>query len=615
MSILNLDVRCSPFAASPLIYAFSIGLLMLFCMKINAQSESKNVPQEWRTFAEQTDYRKTPRYAETIEYAQKLDKASDLIAYQSFGKSGEGRDLPLLIAAENKDFTPERAKKSGKAIILIQACIHAGESDGKDAGLALLRDIAITKTRRDLLKDVVILFVPIYNVDGHENFNAFNRINQNGPDEMGFRATTAGLNLNRDYMKADAPETRAFLKLWNTWKPDFFVDCHVTDGADFQYNLTYEFAHFQESPPSITAWMREHFDGKIVPRVEKEGNLLTHYVEFAGREVTGGVATFIATPRFATGYTPLRNRAGLLIETHMLKPYQSRVRGTYDVLRYTIEEINQSKTSLFEANRKADGETVERGKTYDANRRFPLRVSVTEKSEPLAFKGIEYKLEDSDVSGTKRIVYGTKPLNITIPKFDEGKVTQSVAPPLYYIVPPQWKGAIAVLEAHGIAFQRTTKPLKIEVESYKFSEVKFAPASFENRVTVSFKTNPIVETREFPAGSILVPTAQEAANVAIHLLEPNSPDSLVYWGFFNAIFEQKEYGEGYVLEKLAREMLAKDANLKREFEEKLKDETFAKNPRARLTFFYERSPYYLNQRINFYPVGRVTTKLNVKDLK
>ena len=587
-----------------------ICLIFSNSMKINAQSESANVPKDWQTSAEQTDYQKTPRYAETIDYARKLDKASDLIAYQSFGASGEGRDLPLLIAAENKDFTPEKAKKSGKAIILIQACIHAGESDGKDAGLALLRDIAITKTRADLLKDAIILFVPIYNVDGHENFNAYNRINQNGPDEMGFRATTAGLNLNRDYMKADAPETRAFLKLWNQWKPDFFIDCHVTDGADFQYNVTYEFAHFQESPAPITAWMFEHFDKNIVRQVESEGNLLTHYVEFAGREVTGGVTTFIATPRFATGYTPLRNRAGLLIETHMLKPYKSRVRGTYDVLRYTIEEIGENKASLFDANRKADAETVERGKTYDADRQFPLRIEVTEKSAPFAFKGIEYKLEDSEISGTKRIIYSTKPLNITIPKFDTAKISDSIAPPLYYIVPPQWKDAIEVLQAHDIQFQRTTKPLKIEVESYKFSEVKFAPASFENRVTVSFKVIPITETREFPAGSIIIPTAQTAANVAIHLLEPMSPDSFIYWGFFNAIFEQKEYGEGYVLEKLAREMLAKDANLRKEFEAKLKDETFAKNPRARLNFFYERSPYFLNQRVGFYPVGRITTRLS-----
>ena len=591
----------------------STGILLLlifsFFMNTKAQSESKNVPQDWLTFAEQTEYRKTPRYAETVAFSQKLDKASDQIVYQSFGKSGEGRDLPLLIAATDKTFTPDAARRKGKAIVLIQACIHAGESDGKDAGLALLRDVAITKTRADLLKDVVILFVPIYNTDGHENFNAYNRINQNGPDEMGFRATTAGLNLNRDYMKADAPETRAFLKLWNAWKPDFFIDCHVTDGADFRYNVTYEYAHFQEVSPLVKNWMDEHFDGNVVPKVEKEGNLLTHYVEFAGREVSRGIATFIATPRFATGYVPLRNRAGLLIETHMLKPYKSRVRGTYDILRYTIEEIGANKNSLFETNRKADAETIERGKTFDANRQFPLRVTTTDKSAPFAFKGIEYRTEDSEISGAKRIIYGTKPLDMTIPKFDEGKISVAVAPPLYYIVPPQWRDVIEVLQMHGVEFQTLTKPLKTEVESYRFSDVKFAPASFESRVTVSFKANPIKETREFPAGSILIPTAQTAANVAIHLLEPNSPDSFVYWGFFNAMFEQKEYGEGYVLEKLAREMLAKNPELKKEFEEKLNDEKFAKSPPARLNFFYERSPYFINQRVGFYPVGRIATKL------
>ncbi|MDQ3129770.1 MAG: M14 family metallopeptidase, partial [Acidobacteriota bacterium] len=288
-------------------------------MIANAQSESPNVPKDWQTLAEQTEYRKSWNYADTIGFARKLDDASDKIVYKSFGKSGENRDLPLLIAANDKTFTPADARKKGKAVILIQAGIHSGEIDGKDAGFALFRDIAVTKSRAGLLKDAVLLFVPIYNVDGHELSSPYHRINQNGPDETGWRATSAGLNLNRDYMKADAPETRAFLKLWNEWKPDFFFDLHVTDGADFQYNVTYEYAHFSEVSPFIKNWMDEYFDGKIVGEVEKEGNLLTHYLEFGGREVTSGIFTFIATPRFATGYAAIRNRPGLLIETHSLK--------------------------------------------------------------------------------------------------------------------------------------------------------------------------------------------------------------------------------------------------------------------------------------------------------
>ena len=590
-------------------FAALITLLLVSAISIFSQSESPNIPVAWQTTAERTDYQKTSRYDEAIAYAQKLAAASPLIRYRAIGKSGEGRDVPLLIAASGLAFTPEIARRQGKAVVFIQAGIHAGEIDGKDAGLALFRDIAITKTRLDLLKNVVIIFVPIYNVDGHENFNAFMRINQNGPDEMGFRANSNNLNLNRDYMKADAPETRAWLKLWNEWRPDLFIDCHVTDGADFQYNVTYEYAHFQEMHPAIKSWMDEHFDGNVVPRVEKEGNLLTHYVEFAGREVTGGIATFIATPKYATGYTPLRNRAGLLIETHVYKSYKSRVRGTYDVLRYAIDEVGREKASLFVANVTADTQTVESGKTYDPKRQFPLALSTTNKSTPMAFKGVEYKMEDSAISGGKRIVYGTAPLNVTIPRFDEGKVDRSVAPPLYYIVPPQYKDVIDVLKLHGIKFELLKKPMEIEVESYQLTEPKWATTPFENRITLSCKPVPTKEKRTYAAGSVLVPMAQEAAAVAIHLLEPAGPDSFVYWGFFNSVFEQKEGGEGYVVEKLAREMLAKDPALQDEFNRRLLDPAFARSPQARLRFFYERSPYFINQKVGVYPVGRITERM------
>lgn len=583
-------------------------LLILFCVvsfNSYSQSESANVPADWRTTAEATGYRKTSTYAEAIAYSKRLVTASKWIQYRSIGKSGENRDIPLLIASNGKEFTPAAARKAGKAVIFIQAGIHAGEIDGKDAGLALLRDIAVTKTRKELLDNAIILFIPIYNVDGHENRDAYKRINQNGPDEMGFRANATNLNLNRDYMKADAPETRAWLALWNEWKPDLFIDCHVTDGADFQYNVTYEYAHFQEVSPHIKNWMDQHFDGRVVAKVESEGNLLTHYVEFAGREVTGGIATFIATPRYATGYTAIRNRPGLLIETHSLKPYKSRVRGTYDILRYTVEEAGRERASLFDANKKADAETIGRGEKYNSRTQFPLRVTVSEKATPINFKGLEYRIEDSDISGGKRIVYSSKPVDYTIPRYDDGKVTASVTPPIYYIIPPQWRSVIEVLQLHGIQFERLLNPETHEVESYRFTEPKWAVSSFENRITLTAKKTLVKEKRIYPAGSILIPMSQEGANVAIHLLEPDSPDSLLYWGFFNSVFEQKEYGEGYMIEKIAPELLATDPGLKREFEEKLKDPEFAKSPFARQRFFYERSPYFTGQKVGVYPVGRI----------
>ncbi|MEP7075136.1 MAG: peptidase M14, partial [Acidobacteriota bacterium] len=296
-------------------------------------------------------------------------------------------------------------------------------------------------------------------------------------------------------------------------------------------------------------------------------------------------------------------------ETHSLKPYRSRVRGTYDTLRYTIEEIAAAKATLFDANKKADEETIERGRTYDPNRKYPLTLDVTDKSTPMAFKGVEYKIEDSAISGGKMITYGTAPLNITIPRFDEGKVVTSIDPPLAYIVPAEWVDVINVLRIHGVKFDTLKTPLTLEFESYRLTDPKWATTSFEGRISVTCKQNRVRETRIFAAGSVIVPMAQEAANVAIHLLEPSDPDSLLAWGFFDAIFEQKEYGEGYVVEKLARQMLARDPALQKLFDEKLKDPAIAKNPRARLQFFYERSPYFVNQKVGVYPVGRILKPL------
>src|SRR6185436_5794140 len=182
-----------------LLLTVALTLLLLFHIHAMSQDQHSAIPSDWLTHAEKTDYRETPRYDETIEYAKRLDQASPLLKFQTFGRSGEGRELPLLIATEGGTFTPEAARHAGKAVILIQACIHAGEPDGKDAGLALLRDIAITKTHPELLKNLVVLFIPIYNTDGHERVSPYNRINQDGPAEMGWRTTSTYQNLNRDY--------------------------------------------------------------------------------------------------------------------------------------------------------------------------------------------------------------------------------------------------------------------------------------------------------------------------------------------------------------------------------------------------------------------------------
>ena len=596
----------------------TLTLAVCFVVALNTDAKAQlpppPVPPEWQTHAEKTNYRETPNYEDTIAYCRKLAAASPLIRYTEFGRSGEGRPLPLVVAAAGEHFTPQAARRAGKVVVLIQANIHAGETDGKDAGLALLRDMVITKTRPGLLDRVTLLFIPIYNTDGHELRSPYNRINQNGPAEMGWRGNANNLNLNRDYLKADAPETRAWLRLWNEWNPDLFLDCHVTDGADFRYHVTYQYEGHENVPQPLRDWMKAAFDGRIVPAAEAAGYLFHTYLVFRdNRDPTGkGVEGFIASPRFATGYVPIRNRPALLIETHMLKEHRLRVRGTYDLLKAALEDVNRDPESLLKMVRAADEQVIADGATYDPARKVALKVDFTDKSVPLTLKAVEFRREMSDISGAVRVVYGDQPLDLTVPFFNEARASISITPPLYYLVPPQWTAVVEVLAAHGLRLQKLTEPLTLEVESYRFSDVKWAASSFEGRLLVSQKNQLVTERRTYPAGTVVVPLAQSGGRVAMHLLEPDAPDSFVAWGFFNPIFEQKEGGEDYVLEKLARDMLAKDENLRKEFERRLLDDPqFAASARERLRFFYLRSPYW-DRRMNLYPVGRVTTKFTAR---
>jgi hypothetical protein len=575
-------------------------------------TQNPQIPPTWRTHAEIANYQQTPRYRETLDYCQRLAEASPLIRYESFGKSGEGREMPLLIGAADEAFTPETAREPGKAVVLIQACIHSGEPDGKDAGLALLRDIAITRIHPNLLNRVVLLFIPIYNVDGHERVSPYNRINQNGPVEMGWRGTTTNQNLNRDYMKADTPETRAWLALWNRWNPDLFIDCHVTDGADYGSVITYHFEHHAGIADSVLEWEREVVQGRVAPATEAAGSVTSWYLEFIdNRDLTLGMRDFNGSPRFSTGYVPLRNRPAILIETHMLKDYRARVVGTYDFLRFAISEVNDNPDRLINAGTLADENTVSWGRVYDHTRQFPLRFELTDYGRPFFLRAIESKTAMSEISGAPWVEFGTEPLDLTVPMRDTFRVTRAVSPPLAYIVPPQWREVIQNLSYHGLKLQRTIETAEIEVESYRFQDVQWAGAPFEGRFLTTVTVEPTVERRVFPAGSIVVPLSQALAKVAISLLEPEAPDSLIVWSFFSAIFEEKEYGEDYILEKLAREMIADQPEVAEEFQKRLADPAFASDPRRRLEFFYRRSPYW-DPYLNLYPVCRITAGLDLK---
>jgi zinc carboxypeptidase len=567
---------------------------------------------DWQTPAEKTKYRFTPDYAETIAFAQQLATASPSIEYRTFGRSGQGRELPLLIASETGTFTPADAKAQNKAVVLIQACIHSGEPDGKDAGFALLRDVAIAKTAAGILTNTVLLFIPIYNTDGHERSSPYNRINQLGPEVMGWRATSTYQNLNRDYMKADTPETRAWLQLWNEWQPDLFIDCHVTDGADYRCNITYHHEHHAGVDDAVLAWERDVFGRRVVAATEAAGSVISWYLEFIdNRNLELGTRDFNGSPRFSTGYVPLRNRPGILIETHMLKSYRSRVLGTYAFLRAALTEVNNDVEGLLSVGREADARTASVGQSYEPNHLYPLNFELTDEQTPFALKAFQYETTHSDISGDLRVVYDQEPLDLTVPMYDTFRVTAAVAPPLAYIVPVQWTAVIEVLKAHGLETKTLSEWASIEVESYRFTNVQWPGEPFEGRHMPRYDVERVTQKREFPAGSLVVPVAQRLGKVVLNLLEPQAPDSFARWGFFNAIFEEKEYAEHYILETLAREMLAADAKLANEFENLIAtDPEFAASPAQRLRFFYRRSPYW-DPQLNLYPVGRIITVLDL----
>ena len=553
----------------------------------------------WQTPYEASGFLETPRYRETIDYLKRLEKGSPWIRVTSFGTSGEGRDLVLAIASNDRAFDPRAARKTGKAIVLLQAGIHAGEIDGKDAGLMLFRDMAITRSRAALLDGAIVLFMPMYNVDGHERFGPYNRTNQNGPKEMGWRTTARNLNLNRDYLKADAPETRAWLKVYTTWYPDMLLDAHVTDGADYRPVMTYAVETGPNAAKPIADWMQRAIVGRAVPAIEAGGTTISPYIQLVDdTDPKAGLTAGPATPRFSTGYTVLQNRPAFLLETHMLKDYKSRVDATYATVAALVEETGRDRKALRDAIRSAEEAASRPGKT-------PLAYRTTEATRPVTLRGVSYTREPSAISGGMIVRYGKEPLDLSVPMRDQAEVALEVERPRAYLVPPQWTDAIAVLKAHGLRLQRLTAPLTTAVEGYTLSEPKWQEAPFEGRHPVTCKAERVKAVpRVFPAGTVVVPMDQPGSAVAVNLLEPLGPDSFVSWGFFDAVFEQKEYAEPYVVEPMARAMMAKDPALKAEFEKALADKEFAASPAKRLDFFFRRSPWFENP--GTYPVGLVT---------
>ena len=568
---------------------------------------------EWATFYELSGNKETPHYRETMNYCKRLEMNSKWVHLTSFGKSAEGRDLPLMIIDNQGLSDPKALHASGKLVVLIQACIHPGESEGKDAGLMLIRDLVIGKKYPGLLDHVSILFIPIFNVDGHERFGPYNRINQNGPQEMGWRVTANNLNLNRDYLKADAPEMQAWLKMFNTWMPDFFIDTHTTDGADYQYVLTYQMELYGDMDPGLTEWSKNTFLKSWSAQLEKAGYPVFPYIEFRNwHDPESGIEISIGPPMLSQVYTSLRIRPGLLLETHMLKPYEQRVSATFEALKISIGILGQESANLKRRIRQADENVA--GQEF-RNTGFPLRFETLNDSIMVNFLGIEYQKVKSEITGDDYYQYDKTKSTFRIPYFDKTKPILFATLPEAYIIPVEWKTMLDRLELHGITVKRLARDTTLTITTWKFSNPKWQASPYEGRhLLTGFESNEISISRDFPAGSAIVDMAQPGAKIIAHLLEPKGNGSFLYWGFFDAIFEQKEYAENYVMEVMAVQMISENPSMKAEFEKKKAEDTvFAKNPNAILNWFYSKTPYWDNRK-DIYPVGKIFDRKSVDGL-
>lgn len=545
----------------------------------------------WVTPAELTDLTATPDYAQTISYLKKLVESSPLFRLEVIGQSPQGRDIYLLKASTQ----PDLVGKSGRPTLLVQAGIHSGEIDGKDAGLMLLRDIA-HGNKSDLLAQVDFLFIPVLSVDAHERRGEFNRMNQRGPAQQGWRSNASNLNLNRDYAKADSLEMRALLKVLNQYQPDLYMDVHVTDGEDYQYDITYGFNEpFASLSPNGASWLAQVYRPYLDRQLSRQGHIPGPLVfGLDSMDFSKGLSGSTSTPRFSNGYGDVRHLPTILVENHSLKPYKQRVLGTYVLLEQTLKLLQEQ------------GKALQLAKKADENFRPQQQVllfKAAEQPDLINFKGISYEIAQSDISKSAYVKWtGQAKDYVDFPVYWEKVPAIETEVPAAYWIPPQYQDVIQRLEIHGVKMSRLTTTKTMELQQLVAAKPEFASKSFEGRVGVSATFTPQWRQMELVPGSVRVSTDQPLGALAVALLQPQAPDSFFSWGFFHGMFERTEYFETYAIIPWIEQQLVADPKLKQQFDEAVKaDAKLQTDGQARLSWFYQRSPFY-DQAYLKYPI-------------
>lgn len=575
----------------------------------------------WITPTEKSDFVTTPTYDETVSWLYKLSDASPLLSIISIGQSPEGRPIIMVIASSEKKVTAADLKKSTKPLLLVQAGIHSGEIDGKDAGMMLLRDIAFG-SKKQLLEKVNFLFIPILNVDGHERSSSYNRPNQRGPINMGWRANAQNLNLNRDYTKIDTKEIRAVINVINQYDPLLYMDIHVTDGADYQYDITFGGLDGMGYSTAISNWLSKNYKPKADKDLAANGHIPGQLL-FAtnNRDFSQGNSLEPLGPRIADEYGDLRHTASILIENHSLKPFKQRVLGTYVLLESTLSILATEGTSLKEStlSDRAKRATTLATKfkvpqmnsavSFENQSKVKLNENQVAPPDSLKLLGIESKIVTSNVTNADYVEWTGTPVTVNIANYKATEPVDFITRPKGYYIPVSCSEVIHRLKLHGILMEVLQQPREVTVEMYRIQDAKFQNENgsvlpFEGHIQVAGTPIPEMRTEVFPKGSVYITTDQTLGDLAMILLEPKSADSFLSWGFFNTIFQRTEYIEPYVMEPTMTKMLADSDELKKEFEaKKATNATFAKDPNAIYTWFYSKTKYY-DQKYLLYPVGR-----------
>lgn len=538
----------------------------------------------------------SPDYVDTRAWFDRLEAASPWIRIEVFGTSPEGRPIYAVIASKDgASFDP------GKPVLLAQAGIHPGEIDGKDAGMMLLRDICFYG-KDGLLDGANLILAPILSVDGHERASRYSRPNQRGPRIQGWRNTATNQNLNRDYMKLDQPEMQAARGLLNKYRPDLYVDIHVTDGLDYQYDLTYGYNGEERSwsrSPAIAIWLDEVFKPAMNGALEAEGHIPGELVfGLDDQDPKAGLSDGGLGERFSNGWGAAAHVPTILIENHSLKPHAQRVLATYVFLETALTLLAAQGAGLRAA---ITADRALRPAEIPAN-----FVQAKAHARMRSFKGIRYDTYESAASGRREIRWlgEADPELWSLPHF-LSEPTLTLARPKAYWVPGYRKDLIERLALHGVAMEAISAPKTVSVEMLRLAKPEIASQAAEGHVAITV-TEVTPERRDwtFSPGSVRVSTDQPLGDLIVLLLEPQSSESFFAWGMIPEVLTRVEYIEAYAIAPLADAMLAADAGLRAEFAAKLaSDPKFAASAGARLSWFYKRTPFY-DDRYLLYPIAR-----------